>query len=288
MRDLPRCALCASERVRVFGHKNGYTLFSCGACGLRFVYPVPDSAALYAEGYFKGATEGFGYVDYDKDKQPMTPTFEEYLRRIRQFMPEGGRLLDVGAATGFFLPIAHQAGFEASGVEISPYAALRAREKGLDVITGSLGDVPSGKAFDVLTMFDVIEHVADPAAEIERAHGLVRPGGMLVVNTPDAGSAWARLLGKRWHLIVPPEHLYYFNRAAMRKLLEDRGFRVLSITSVGKRFTLQYIFRMAYGWQKLSLWKWLSDICANGWLSRVAIPIDLRDNMFVLARKSSV
>jgi 2-polyprenyl-3-methyl-5-hydroxy-6-metoxy-1,4-benzoquinol methylase len=282
---MPTCPLCHAQKSAVFMKKDGYTLYRCGQCGFTFVHPIPNSAEVYSQDYFAGAVHGFGYVDYDTDKAPMVHTFEKYMRHIRALVPTGGRLLDVGAATGFFLDIAKRFGFEVHGVEISAFAAAQAREKGLDVLTGTLADTPKDLLFDVITMLDVIEHVSDPREEILRVKEIMRPGGVLVINTPDAGSLYARMMGKRWHLIVPPEHLYYFTRKNIRMLLEEEGFEVLSITTIGKQFTLPYIFKMLYAWQKLSVWKWLSTIFAHGWLSRIGIPINLRDNMFVLAKK---
>lgn len=281
----PRCMGCGSASD-FFARKAGYMLYTCRACGLTFVSPVPDSAAVYGEDYFSGATGGHGYVDYDADKEPMTPTFEEYLKRIRH-LSGGNRILDVGAATGFFLQIAQRSGFDAYGVEISSYAAQRATEKGIPMITGTLADVPAEPLFDVITLLDVIEHVGNPEAELLRANALLQTDGLLVINTPDIGSLYARLMGKKWHLIVPPEHLVYFDRATMRALLEKTGFTVLSISTVGKRFTLQYIFKMLYMWQGFRLWKHLSGFCGRTWLRCIALPINLRDNMFVMARKES-
>ena len=281
--DAPRCMMCRATS-RLFARKSGYALYACRACGLKFVYPVPDSTGVYGEGYFSGAQNGFGYVDYDADKEPMVPAFKKYIKHIQQY-GAGKRILDVGAATGFFLEIARHSGFDAYGVELSAYAAKRATEKGIPMITGTLSDVPDSPKFDVITMLDVIEHVPNPALEIKKANSLLEKGGLLVINTPDIGSFYARLMGTRWHLIVPPEHLFYFNRKNIRALLEENGFEVLSILTIGKRFTLQYIFKTLYVWQKLSLWKFLSDVCGGARLRRIALPINLRDNMFVIAHK---
>ena len=71
-----------------------------------FVYPLPQSIDVYDEAYFLGAERGFGYVDYDVDKEPMVPTFLKYLELIKKSGHKKGKILDVGAATGFFLKIA--------------------------------------------------------------------------------------------------------------------------------------------------------------------------------------
>jgi 2-polyprenyl-3-methyl-5-hydroxy-6-metoxy-1,4-benzoquinol methylase len=210
---------------------------------------------------------------------------DEYIRRIKTLISLPARLLDVGAATGFFLDIARKHGFQVSGVEISAFAAEEGRKKGIDMITGTLHQIPQERSFEVITMFDLIEHVSDPRAEIALSKKLLTKDGLLVINTPDIGSLYARIMGRKWHLIVPPEHLYYFTRTNMKMLLEEEGFKVLSIGTVGKRFTLAYIFKTLYTWQKLSLWKHLSHWFERGKLANVALPVNLYDNMFVIARK---
>lgn len=285
MSTRPPCVLCRAHTT-IFGKKNGYTLYVCSVCALVFVDPIPQAIDVYGEDYFAGASAGFGYVDYDKDKEPMVPTFEKYLARIAA-LAQGNTLLDVGAATGFFLHLAREHGFDVYGVEISPFAAARAREKGIRMITGTLADLPESPRFNVITMLDVIEHVKEPREELLRVCSLLEKDGVVIINTPDIGSVYARLMGRRWHLIVPPEHLYYFNRKNIQTLLQECGFEVVSISTVGKRFTLQYIFKMLYMWQGLRIWKYVSNLCEHTWLNRVALPINLRDNMFVIARKKS-
>lgn len=279
------CPLCGASAPAFFMRKNNCTLYACPACKFWFVYPVPGVADVYTKEYFTGAQSGFGYVDYDRDKKPMVSTNERYLQHIEKYLPGRGRLLDVGAATGFFLSIVKRFGFDPYGVEMSDYAAAAARGKGLPVITGTLTDVPSAPLFDVITMIDVIEHVADPRSEVMRVRGLLKNGGIFAIDTQDTGSLYARILRRRWHLIVPPEHLNYFNRENIALLLTQCGFEVLEITTIGKRFSLPYIFTMLYSWQKLSFWKILARACERGWLSRLQIPINLGDTMFIIARK---
>ena len=277
------CYICGKD-ARRGGEKNGHALFRCSLCGFLFVSPLPPSVAdIYGKDYFVGAKKGFGYVDYDTDKGPMIPTFKKYLQLIREVLDGEGALLDVGAATGFFVSLAREAGFDASGVELSGHAASRARERGLDVRRGTLADI-SG-TYDVITMLDLIEHVPYPRADVRKAALLLRPGGILAINTPDAGSLLARLMGLKWHLIVPPEHLYYFNRKNIGLLLEQEKFDVVLDTTIGKSFTLPYVLITLHKWTKVSLFARLASMIARMPLSRISIPLNLRDNMFILARK---
>lgn len=278
------CHVCKGATVEKFCTKNAHTIFRCTQCRLLFVHPLPRSTAdIYEADYFGGAQKGFGYVEYDADKEPMIPTFMTYLSHIRRLLGKEVKLLDVGAATGFFVGLAKKEGFDAQGIEISEHAAAKARDKGFDVKTGTLSDV-SG-VFDCITMLDVIEHVPDPRSEILKAAALLRKDGALVVNTPDSGSLVARLLGKHWHLIVPPEHLYYFNRNTMRALLEEAGFSVVLEKTIGKSFTPQYILKTLYKWTHVTIFDWLARACQKTFLGRLSIPLNLHDNMFVIARK---
>lgn len=281
-----KCIVCRSEKNVLFTRKNGCDIWRCQECGLLFVYPATvDTKVIYSEDYFGGAKGGFGYVDYDADKEPMIPAFKKYLLRIRTHAPQGERLLDVGAASGFFIDMARREGWRVKGVEVSDHAAALGRKKGLDVETGTLASLGKENSFDVITMLDLIEHVEDPLLELTEAHARLAPRGILVINTPDAGSLPAKILGRRWHLIVPPEHLYYFNVHNLSMLLQHAGFEVMLVTKIGKRFTLQYIFKMLYKWQGLSLWKKLSLLFRRGMLSRISIPLNTCDNMFIIARK---
>ena len=113
----------------------------------------------------------------------------------------------------------------------------------------------------------------------------MKPGGILVINTPDAGSPYARAMGRNWHLIVPPEHLQYFRRSHIKTLLEESDFKILQMTTIGKKFTLPYIFKTLFAWQKLQLWALLERATSGRLVSRIAIPINLGDNMFVIAER---
>ena len=279
-----RCLVCGGSECPLYAVKRGYSIYRCTACGFAFVHPLPsESSEIYNDTYFSGAEDGFGYVNYDEDKEPMIPVFVSYLRRIKKALGGTGTLLDVGAATGFFVSLANRAGFKASGVELSDFAAAQGRKKGLDIQTGTLSDVKN--TFDVITMLDVIEHVPDPKKELSRAGEMVRKGGIIVVNTPDFGSLFARMLGGKWHLMYPPEHLSYFTRQNMKSLLDMAGFEVIEMTTIGKSFTLKYILKTLQKATGLKFFGMLANAFNRGFLAKIALPINLRDNMFVVARK---
>lgn len=281
------CFICNNAKLCFFTRKQSYDLYKCQQCGLIFVYPLPENLAeIYAKDYFLGAMHGFGYVDYEKDKKAMNATFEMYLDEIEKLMPARGRLLDVGAATGVFLETSARRGWRASGIEISDYAATKARQKNLNVQIGTLESMHFKKElFDMITMWDVLEHLPNPESTLKLANNLLKRDGLIVLNTPNSGSFFAKLMGKHWHLIVPPEHLFYFNIDNLTKLLRKTGFEVCLVTCLGKKFTLQYILKTLATWHKFFLWQWLVGKIQNKTLGQIALSVNLHDNLFLIAKK---
>jgi len=280
------CPSCGQIDNIVWGSKNNHTLVRCNSCGLIFVSPMPEeTATFYNEVYFAGGGECCGYINYDRDKEPMRRSFESYLDHMESALGRKGRLLDVGCATGYFIDIARSRGWEVEGIDISEHAIEKGRAKGLTVQAGTLDNINfPEKSFDAITLLDVVEHLRDPKSSIIEARRLLTEGGIVVVATPDAGSLVARTLKSNWHLVVPPEHLVFFNRENLGNLLIQTGFSPVLVTNIGKHFTIPYIFRMLFSWQKLSLWNVLARWTNKKPISELKIPINFRDTFFVIAR----
>ncbi len=285
--NLIKCSVCGANDVYFWFEKNSFDLYKCRKCELIFTELVPDVSKIYSEDYFSGAKCGFGYVDYDKDKQAMADTFDFYINKIEEFSVGKGNLLDVGAATGYFLEIAKQKNWHGSGVEISPFASEKARAKGFNVITGTLENlsVPD-EYFSVFTLWDVIEHFSDPKSQLLLANKMLKKGGLIAINTPDAGSFVAKILGRHWHLLMPPEHLIIFNQRNLSMLLKSCGFDVLWIGKVGKKFTIQYALQVFSNKLKLKPFAQIAEFFKDNALGKINIPINLRDNFLIIAKKS--
>jgi len=223
--DGVRCRLCGDAAVEPWIEKYAYRIHRCRRCGNAFVpdAAVPDNLeSLYSASYFDGGA-ATGYPSYEADGPLIERSFARRMRWLARLAPRGP-LLDVGAAYGFGLRAARAAGFEAMGVEISPEAAEAARRRaGVPVITGDFLSVAVPGTFAVITMFDVLEHMRDPRACVARARQLLAPGGILAVETGDLASPWARLLGRRWYFLDPPQHLAYFTAAGLTDLMAAAG-----------------------------------------------------------------
>lgn len=176
--------------------------------------------ALYTERYFKGEE----YIDYEKEADAFRRNFRRRVQELAQRHPEGGRLWEIGCAYGYFLKEAG-AHFSAAGCDVASEAVQAAAEKNgvnaqcLDYLTYA-PDAP----FDVVCLWDTIEHLADPSLYLKKAFDDLRPGGTLALSTGDIGSLCARLRGRRWRQIHPPTHVHYFTRNSMRQLLQRLGY----------------------------------------------------------------
>lgn len=238
------CNLCGSTASTPFCPENGKGLVKCSACGLVFVSPRPDAQelyALYGETYFHNDDSGtVGYTNYLKDERNIRQTFQRRLKRLEKFI-QPGKVLDVGCALGFFLAEAKNRGWQVQGLDISHFAVDYAQKTfQFDARQGSLleADFPT-EAYDLVTMWDVIEHVPDPKAYIQACADRLHSGGMIALATPDVASIPAKVTGKRWvGYKLSEEHLYYFSPETLSKMLNDAGFDVVDVYHVGKYVTL--------------------------------------------------
>lgn len=207
-------------------------LLKCRSCGFvtaRMDSPI-NARQLYDGDYFTGEE----YLDYKSDEAFFKKNFRKRLREIMRHK-SSGRLLEIGAAYGFFLDLARQH-FDVLGYEVNQEAARFGREKfGIDTRTSDFlraSDEELGGSFDVVVMWDVIEHLERPDLFIAKIAGVCKPGAQLCVTTGDIGSRLARWRGQKWRMIHPPTHLHYFDRHTLPRLLGRFGFRTIDVHSV--------------------------------------------------------
>ena len=227
------CDLCGRTNSIPLFTKGSFTIVRCINCGLIYINPRLDDASikeLYNNEYYAG--KGFdSAVHYTQQHQQMPGEVKRSLQRrlicIEKYKSKG-RLLDIGCGLGDFLSIAKQKGWDCSGLELSEYAAQICRESlGINITTDPLenANLPEGY-FDVITLFETIEHLTSPISTLRKANKLLKDNGLLVIQTSNSESLPARS-GSKWGYFLPSGHLYYFSKKTMLKLLNRSGFTLM-------------------------------------------------------------
>jgi 2-polyprenyl-3-methyl-5-hydroxy-6-metoxy-1,4-benzoquinol methylase len=288
------CNLCGSENRVPYCPENGKGLVECTDCGLVYVSPRPDAAelyALYGETYFRNDDNGtVGYHDYVADEANIRRTFGRRLNILHKYIQPGEnrKLLDVGCAAGFFVDEAARRGWQVEGLDVSSFAVEYVKERfGHAAYNTSLIEAEglADGTYSIVSMFDVIEHVPDPKANIERAAELLHSGGVVALITPDVGSLVARITGKRWiGYKLSEEHIYYFDVRTLSRMLNDAGFDVLDVRHEGKFVTLRlFLDRLGFYLPMLSRPLQALERALN--LSEKSAYINPFDMVWIVARK---
>ncbi|QWR77080.1 class I SAM-dependent methyltransferase [Candidatus Magnetomonas plexicatena] len=278
-----KCLICGSEDFLQRGNISVHSLMECRGCRLQFLDPVPDNKCLdsiYAD-YYKT----WNLDDFQHEVSAMkAETFRNYLSQIHT---DGacGRLLDVGCATGELLSVAERFGYDIFGIEISPYGIKQCRELfGDNKIQDSYlkkGDFPDDY-FDVITLSDVFEHIANPREFLDILCSILKPEGTLMIVTPDTSSWTMGISGRLWPH-YKTEHLFYYNRRNISKLLSGY-FHEVNVQLSHKALSVQYVANVLNGYSNNRLIK----SAAAGILKYLPKPLRVRTfkinigEMFVL------
>jgi len=244
------CNLCQSRHAKEVYSFSGYSLVRCENCSLHFLHPLLTAVELkqiYSDEYYLSPDSNvFGYSDYRKDVDAIILTaIKRYVDIEKDFTNGAKSILDVGCAYGYYLDIARLHGWKTVGVEFHEECSKFANEHfGLNVHHGSYDDHGFGEdEFDVVTCWDVLEHLNNPQRFFEVAHRILRPGGKLFLTTPDIESLPSRIMKSRWMGIKSREHQYFFSRETLSRYLEKNGFSMESCKYVGKYITSDLLIR---------------------------------------------
>lgn len=284
------CPCCDGQWWDALFRLKDHPVIRCRKCGLERLSPQPgdrELGAIYRQEYY----DSWGAkLDPEISRNLKQQTFARRLAALSGLKP-GDRVLDCGAALGHFMEVAKQAGFEPYGIERSEFGAAQiAKTFGAErVFAGpfeeaAFAGLPDG-GFQAVSMFDFVEHVRDPEAVLRKAFELLAPGGQLILSTPRAGSLTHRLMKQRWsHYKV--EHLYYFRKGNLTRLLERVGFREVRSASSRKALNLEYVaFQFqAYPHRLLTPLSRLGRRCLPQALRQMAVRVPLGE-MVLIARK---
>ncbi len=206
----------------------------------------------------------------------------ERLADLRRFATSG-RLLEIGCSTGELLAVARP-DFAATGVEADQKNSRIAQARGLDCFAGTLADAHFPDAhFDIAAMYHVIEHFVSPRAELRELHRVIRPGGWLVVETPNIATVWFRLLGARWRQFIP-DHIFFFTPATLARLCAASGFEVREVRSAGKAMSVRLFLNRLGRYHRPSA-QALEAVASRLHLSDRTVRLKLGDVMRLYARR---
>jgi len=288
IKKLNRCRLCATKNYSLLFTRVGYEVAKCNICGFVFLNFDPDASFFsnfYSAEFFNDSGTRHAYNDYESEAQSMKKTFANRVDALRKY-GQGGSLVDIGCATGAFMERATRF-WKTYGIDVSRYAIDLAKKKNLDVVCGDLLTTQfNNQKFDVVTLWDTIEHVTDPRSTLKRIYEITNTGGVVALTTGDVGSLTARLCGKFWHLYNIPQHLSFFSKQSITDILKETGFSVREISYPPLTLTTDYLaFRLVTFYKlnfALPLYKFLKKF---GFL-KYEIKINLYDIMFVIATKN--
>ncbi len=250
----PICDLCgatSSEHILTTERLDG-PLVKCTNCELYFVVlpersgnggsqQVAAEMARLAERASDLSLVDRGVEDGEQPWRELTA--RERLDDLKRYV-SNGRLLEIGSSTGEMLKAASQS-FTAIGIEPDQANWRIVQARGLACRNTTLMDARFPDAyFDIAASYHVIEHVPSPRAELRELHRIVKPGGWLVMETPNIANLWYRLLGARWRQFIP-DHIFFFTPLTSRRICEESGFEVVELRSVGKAMSARlFISRM--------------------------------------------
>ena len=232
------CALCDKDPQELvwkghdwaYGEPGEFSMVRCAECGLLMLNPRPTADEMSA--YYPQE-----YEPYLRTRSALRSQLSDLVLRlklrarvgfVRDFGSQGD-LLDVGCGSGGFLrQVSQLGGWRVKGVELNPSVAQFVRERlGLDVFSGEVMDAGfADNSFDIVTMWDVLEHVRDPLRVLGEVRRILRPGGLFLCSTPNAESVDARLFGRYWIGYDIPRHLYVFSTSTLDRLLTQAGLHV--------------------------------------------------------------
>ena len=220
-----KCLICNSESIHSLESKlNHEDLYQCKNCSFIFFRRIPSAAELDSH-----------YAAYPRNNILSDITIKRYNELLDKFEPyrKTGRLLDVGCGDGHFLAVAAKRGWKIYGTEFTEEAVAAGRKNGGEIFKGRIQEFDLADNFDVITSFEVLEHIYDLKEHTTRIYSLLRTGGLFYFTTPNINALSRRILGGHWTIIEYPEHLSYYTAKTINRLLTMAGFRKLSIISTG-------------------------------------------------------
>jgi 2-polyprenyl-3-methyl-5-hydroxy-6-metoxy-1,4-benzoquinol methylase len=218
------CIFCHSPELMDLTKYDSAYLTKCRSCNIIFSKRIPTQEELAGH-----------YAHYQRGKSISELTLKRYDELLDSFeyYRKTSRILDIGCGDGHFLLRAKLRGWEVYGTEYTDDAIAVLEKTGITSIKGTSKDVKSPGAFDIVTEFEVLEHLNSGFEEYKTISSLLRKGGLFYFTTPNFNSLSRKILGKKWIVIEYPEHLTYYTPTSIHNTLVKSGFSKVKLESTG-------------------------------------------------------
>lgn len=230
------CAICGNNKNSPLYFINNFHIVECVNCKFVYVNPrLPNDALhqIYLNNYFSSDSESHGYKDYELTAQLRIATFKHWTNHIQLFVNKGN-VLDIGCASGYFLELMRDKGWQVEAIELDAKMIAKVKAKNIPVFEKPFEQFVSDKKYQLITLFDVLEHIPDLKTTFEKLNYLLADDGVVALITPNYASAQRKLFRKKWFQFKPKEHIHYFTPDTLKKAIVPYGLEVISITASGQ------------------------------------------------------
>jgi 2-polyprenyl-3-methyl-5-hydroxy-6-metoxy-1,4-benzoquinol methylase len=223
------CLVCHSHKLTTLSDYKKAHLVKCDSCGFVFSQGIPTMKELEDH-----------YGQYGRNDFLSPITIKRYNELLDSFEPfrKTGKILDVGCGIGYFLEVAKQRNWDVYGTEFTNEAVVICESKGINIEKGVL-DISNyeKESFDIITSFEVIEHINNPREELTNFNKLLRKGGLVYITTPNFNSLLRYRLKSDYNVIVYPEHLSYYSPKTLTNVFTLSGFKKMKVQTTGISLT---------------------------------------------------
>lgn len=275
--DLKKEVLTESLKNSLDDYSKHSQIVRCLECSMIYTNPMEDAKAIL-EGY--GDVVDYEYLKTEKFRKIL---LEEHLNAVEKFI-RPGKILDVGCFVGYFLELAKSRGWQVQGIEPSKWATKEAKKRKIEIIGKTLKNIRGRNLkFDVVTMWDVIEHIHDPNPTVGLAGKLLKKNGLLALATPNIESPFAKLTGKNCPFLIRM-HLLFFSPKTLENLFTKNGFKVIYKGNYSRVFTLEYV--MNHFRTKNPVFEFLRKIVLSfPFASKISIKIPFGESTIMIGKK---
>ncbi len=291
-RNYVECNLCGNDNSQILYPKSvaqAHQIVKCKICGLMYANPqesVDSEKALKTNIPEKLPNEnGSQYI------QKQTIQLKDYKKIITTVKDSGitkGKVLEIGANVGTFLNVWKEEGWEVLGLDPDKAVSLYAKNKyNINVIPLTIKEANLlNESFDVVIMLHVLEHIGNPMAELQMIHKVLKPNGILVIETPRYDSLIFKLLGRRERSISCNNHIFFFTSNTIRALLERSGFNPVKLNSVGRTLTIdRLLYNLGVMSKNESIKLMLNKISSKIYGNKYTITLNMQDMLRVYSFK---